>query len=63
MICRAEVRAVKPPVGLSALVEVRFYDDCSTAVCLYGDQQAFVLFLAKSEEAKTQKSKRATVLP
>lgn len=46
---------VNPPVGLSAFVEVRFYDDCSAAVCLYGDQQTFVLFLAKSEKAKAQK--------
>lgn len=53
--CRAKVRVVIPPVGLSAFVEVRFYDDCSTAVCLYGDQQTFVLFLAKSEKAKAQK--------
>lgn len=53
--CRAEVRVANPPVGLSAFVEVRFYDDCSAAVCLYGDQQTFVLFLAKSEKAKAQK--------
>lgn len=36
------------PVGLSALVKVRFYDDCSTAVCLYGNQQVLILFLAQS---------------
>lgn len=53
--CRAEVRVVNPPVGLSAFVEVRFYDDRSAAVRLYGDQQTFVLFLAQSEKAKAQK--------
>lgn len=51
------------PVGLSALVKVRFYDDRSAAVCLYGDQQALILFLAKSKKkAKANDPKFGSIL-
>lgn len=46
---------MNPPVGLSALVKVRFDDDCSAAVCFYGNQQALVLLLAKSKKKSQSK--------
>lgn len=48
--------AVNLPVGLFAFVEVRFYNDCSAAICFYGYQQAFILFLVQPEKV-TQREK------
>lgn len=46
---------VNLPVGLFAFVEVRFYNNCSTAICFYGYQQTFILFLAQPEKANIKR--------
>lgn len=45
---------VNLPVRLFVVVEVRFYNNCSTAICLYGYQQILILFLAHPEKTNTQ---------
>lgn len=45
------VHIVNLPVGLFAFIEVRFYNDRSTAICFYGYQQAFIFLLSQPEKA------------
>lgn len=45
-----ELHIFNLPVGLFVFVEIRFDDHCSTAVCLYGHQQALVLLLAQPKK-------------
>lgn len=46
---------VNLPEGLFAFIEVRFHDDCSSAICLDGYQQTFIFFLAQPEKANEER--------
>lgn len=45
-----ELHILNLPVGLFVFVEIGFYDHCSTAVCLNGHQQVFILLLAQPDK-------------
>lgn len=47
---RVFLKRVDLPVWLFVFVEIGFYDHCSTAVCLYGHQQTFILLLAQPDK-------------
>lgn len=51
--CWTYYNVLNLPVGLFAFVEIWFYNDSSSAVCFYGYQQRFILFLSKPERANT----------
>ena len=54
-LCAVPSHTVNLPVGLFAFTEVRFHNDCSSAICLDGYQQTFIFFLAQPTKANAER--------